>query len=198
MTFPLTNKVTNLEFYSQQPTLISTSLSGKEQRAQLASQKWGVRMTLSNLSDSDRRVLQSFVQEQRGSLTAFTLQLPSDLADSSGGYTGTITVDGAHTAGDTTIAISSSAANGTYAVKKGDLIRFVGSVKTYMVISNTLVDGNGDATITISPALQTNIADTTVVGHQNVSLNVRLENNFRYTAGADLYATTRMDFIEVI
>lgn len=198
MAFPLTDKVTNLDFFSQQPTLISTSLSGKEQRAQLSSQKWAVRMTLNNLSDTDRRTLQSFVQEQNGSLTAFELELPSDLADSSGGYTGSITVDGAHSAGATSVSISTSASNGTYAVKKGDLIRFAGAVKTYMVTSNTFVDVSGDATISISPALQTDVSNTTVVTHTDISLNVRIDNEFKYSARQELFANTKMEFIEVI
>jgi hypothetical protein len=198
MAFPLTDKVTNLDFFSQTPTLISTSLSGKEQRAQLSSQKWAVRMTLNNLSDADRRTLQSFVQEQNGSLTAFELELPSDLADSSGGYTGAITTDGAHSAGATTVSISTSASSGTYAVKKGDLIRFAGAVKTYMVTSNTFVDVSGDATISISPSLQTDVSTTTSVTHTNVSLNVRIDNEFKYTARQELFANTKMEFIEVI
>jgi hypothetical protein len=198
MAFPLTDKVTNLDFFSQTPTLISTSLSGKEQRAQLSSQKWAVRMTLNNLSDADRRTLQSFVQEQNGSLTAFELELPSDLADSSGGYTGAITTDGAHSAGATTVSISTSASSGTYAVKKGDLIRFAGAVKTYMVTSNTFVDVSGDATISISPSLQTDVSTTTSVTHTNVSLNVRIDNEFKYSARQELFANTKMEFIEVI
>jgi hypothetical protein len=198
MAFPLTDKVTNLDFFSQTPTLISTSLSGKEQRAQLSSQKWAVRMTLNSLSDADRRTLQSFVQEQNGSLTAFELELPSDLADSSGGYTGAITTDGAHSAGATTVSISTSASSGTYAVKKGDLIRFAGAVKTYMVTSKTFVDVSGDATISISPSLQTDVSTTTSVTHTNVSLNVRIDNEFKYTARQELFANTKMEFIEVI
>jgi hypothetical protein len=198
MAFPLTDKVTNLDFFSQTPTLISTSLSGKEQRAQLSSQKWAVRMTLNSLSDADRRTLQSFVQEQNGSLTAFELELPSDLADSSGGYTGAITTDGAHSAGATTVSISTSASSGTYAVKKGDLIRFAGAVKTYMVTSNTFVDVSGDATISISPSLQTDVSTTTSVTHTNVSLNVRIDNEFKYSARQELFANTKMEFIEVI
>lgn len=198
MAFPLTDKVTNLDFYSQQPTLISTSLSGKEQRAQASSQKWAVKMRLNNLSDADRRTLQSFIQEQSGSLTAFELELPSDLADSSGGYTGAISADGAHSAGDTTISISTSAGSGTYAVKKGDLIRFAGAVKTYMVTSNTLVDVSGNADITISPALQTDVTDTTSITHINVSLNVRLDSEFSYKMGQELFADAKLDFIEVI
>lgn len=198
MAFPLTDKVTNLDFYSQQPTMISTSLSGKEQRAQVSSQKWALRMQLRNLSDADRRTLQAFVQEQNGSLTAFELQLPSDLADSSGGYTGSIAVDGAHSAGDTTISISTSASTGTYAVKKGDLIRFAGAVKTYMVTNNQTVDASGNADITISPALQSDLTDTTAVTHTNVSVNVRIDNEFSYKMGQELFADVRMDFVEVI
>lgn len=198
MAFPLTDKVTNLDFFSQQPTLISTSLSGKEQRAQLSSQKWAVRMTLNNLSDADRRTLQSFVQEQNGSLTAFELELPSDLADSSAGYTDPITVNGAQSSGATTVDISTSASGGTYAVKKGDLIRFAGAVKTYMVISDTFVDVSGDATISISPALQTDVSNATVVTHTDVSLNVRIDNEFKYSARQELFANTKMEFIEVI
>jgi len=198
MAFPLTDKVTQLDFYSQQPTLISTSLSGKEQRAQLSSQKWAVSMRLNNLSDADRRTLQSFAQEQNGSLNSFELELPSDLADSSAGYTGSIAVDGAHSAGATTVSISTSAANGTYAVKKGDLIRFAGAVKTYMVTSDTTVDISGDADISISPALQTDLTDTTVVTHTNVSLNVRLDSDFGYKIAQELFASVKMDFIEVI
>lgn len=197
MAFPLTDKVTNLDFSSQQPTLISTSLSGKEQRGQLSSQKWFVSMRLNSLNASDRRELQAFIQDQNGRLTAFDLELPSELADSSAGYTGSITVDGAHSIGDTSVDIDSSA-NGTLVLKPGDLIRFAGAVKTYMVTNNVLADGSGKASVSISPALQTALTDTTAVTHTNVKLNVRINNDFSYSIGQEFFADVRLDFIEVI
>jgi len=198
MAFPLTDKITNLNFYSDQPTLISTSLSGREQRAQASTQKWRVDITMNALSDADRRKLQAYFAEQGGALNAFDFQLPQELADSSAGYTGNITVSGAHTAGDTTIDIQTSG-NGITVLKAGDLLRFNGAVKTYMVVSDVLVDGSGAGTVTISPALQTNLTNTQAVAHQNVNLNMRLDGDtFNYAIGQDFYSNIKLKLIEVI
>jgi hypothetical protein len=198
MSFPLKDNVSNLTFYAEHPTLISTSMSGREQRAQLSSQKWRVDMRLNNLTDADRRTLLGFIAEQKGSLNAFDLELPSDLSDSSGVYSGSITCSGTATAGTTAIAIATSA-NGLIVLKKGDLVRFTGGVKTYIVTANVTVNSSGFGTMNISPALQATFAGNTAITHKDVKLNVRLDkDNFSYSMSTEPYGSFALNFVEVI
>jgi len=70
------------------------------------------------------------------------------------GTTGSDTplVVGAHTAGDTTIDTDAWTIN-TLVMKAGDILRFAGHAKTYMVTADATSDGAGAVTLSIRPAL---------------------------------------------
>lgn len=74
---------------------------------------------------------------------------------------GTPLVNGAHTAGDNTIVIDGGGAAGTY--KKGDIVVFAGDTRPYAVALDLTLDGTGNGTLTISPALRVNIADNAAI-----------------------------------
>ncbi|MGH2628792.1 MAG: P22 phage major capsid protein family protein [Anaerolineales bacterium] len=74
---------------------------------------------------------------------------------------GTPLVNGAHLAGDATIVIDGGGASGTY--KKGDIVTFAGDTAPYAVVSDLTLDGTGNGTLTITPALRVNIADNAAI-----------------------------------
>lgn len=200
MAFPLTNKISRLEFSSYNPTLMVTSLSGREQRAQVGSQKWQVEIQLENLSDADRKTLQGFFAEQNGMLSEFDFELPAALSDSSAGYTNQMFTDSAtETAGSTSITIETVGAASTTVLKKGDLIRFDGKKKTYMVTDDVTTNASNLGTCNISPALQTDITGATEIYHTSVNLNVRLnEDQFVHDVGIEGFGTFAITLLEVI
>lgn len=85
--------------------------------------------------------------------------VPSHTAGTPGG---TPLVDGAHTAGDKTIAIDGmTATTGDY--HEGDIVTFAGHSQTYVVTADTTADGSGDVTLPIEPGLQEAVADNAAV-----------------------------------
>lgn len=197
MSFPLTDNITDFEFTSRNKTLITRSLNGNEQRAQTDVQKWEASITLSNLSAADRRELQNFIAEQKGSLNAFEFELPGDLGVSSAGFTGTITLSAGASAGATQVSVTATA--DTAILKKGDLVRFTNSAKTYMVTADVTTNGSGAATIEIEPALLEAEDATDTVTHNPATVQMRLDGeDFSYSMDQNLYGSFSLKLVEVL
>lgn len=65
---------------------------------------------------------------------------------------GTPVTDGTQALGATSVAVTGGGAAGTYL--EGDIISFANHTQTYVVTANATLDGSGDGTVAISPALQ--------------------------------------------
>jgi hypothetical protein len=74
---------------------------------------------------------------------------------------GTPLVNGAASAGATSVAIDGGGVTGTY--KKGDIVTFAGHSQTYALTADVTLDGSGVGTLPISPALTANVADNAAV-----------------------------------
>ena len=107
--------------------------------------------------------------------------------DSQGNETGTLLVNGSHSAGDTTIAIDAFAGDGAGRLKAGDFISFASHTKVYMCVADVTADGSNEATVTIEPPLLVALADDSVVTYDNVPFTVHLTNDIQEfgVAGAD-------------
>lgn len=197
MTFPLTDKITQCDITTSVKTLITRSLNGNEQRAQVDTQRWQANIVLSNISDTERRELMSFIANQNGSLNAFNFELPGDLGKSSAGYTGTITTSTGGNAGDTSISVSGN--NSTAILKDGDLIRFTGKNKTYTVIGDVTTNISGVATVNFSPALVESISSGVVVTHNPVLLNMRFDgDDYGFSTNPTIFSNINLRLIEVL
>lgn len=195
MAFP-TVDIAEAQLFSNNPVLVTNSLSGYEQRAVVSTQKFELVARYSNLSTLERRLIQSFIQEQQGALNSFDIALPGELGDSSAGFSGTIQTAALGSVGESTVSISSS--NSTAVLKKGDLIRFTGKTKLYTVTADLTTDAGGTGTLSISPALITSVAGTTTIIHTGVSLNARFKNTQNsWSVNQTQYANLTLEFIEV-
>lgn len=197
MAFPTGIKFSNVELNTVQPVQITKSLSGREERNILSSQYWTLTANFSNLSDADRKLLMGFYSAQSGGLNAFNLQLPDPLGDSSAGFTGTITLSGTEAIGQTEIGVTTSELSSTI-LKSGDLVRFSGHNKVYMVTSDVTTDGTGAANIDIFPALQVEETNTTTISHTDVNITVRFPENLSFAMGPELFGSFSITFTEVI
>ena len=132
--------------------------------------------------------------KQRSQQNTFQVSLP-DIKDAKGNVSGTVLVDGAHTAGDTTITVD--AMTGT--LKAGDFVKFANHSKVYMVVADVTADGSNDATLTIEPPLRSNLANNEAVTYDGVQFTVRLSNDVQQfkTSVIDQY-TFELDFIEAL
>jgi hypothetical protein len=119
--FPIsTANFQSMGIKSIQTTIISKSDSGKKFARQIDGQRFGFTASIITGKRSDiYGELMAFIIKQRSSKENFTI-IPPELEDARGNETGTLAVNGSHTAGDTTIAIDGFAGDGSGRLKAGD------------------------------------------------------------------------------
>lgn len=187
---------TDCSVSSNTPTLVTKSINGVEERATISSQYWTVGATFRNLSDSERRQLIGFIMKSRGPYSTFDLTLPTTLDDSTGNYTGTITVATA-TAGNLSFTATVSASN-TLILKAGDFIKFSNHNKVYMVTDDATSVGT-NLTVSLYPAIRTSATSSHTVTHKNVPMTVRFAtDNIPFSLDQKLFSSVDIDFIEVL
>ena len=163
---------------SVQNTIISKSLSGKKLSRQIDNQRFGftARIIVGKRSDIYGELM-AFIIKQRSGKENFTI-IPPEVEDARGVETGTLAVNGSHTAGDTTIAIDGFAADTANRLRVGDFIKFNGHTKVYMVVAD-VTSSSGAATVTIEPPLVSSLADDETVSYDNIPFTVHLTNDIQ-------------------
>ena len=163
---------------SKQDTIISKSLSGKKIDRQIDNQRFGFTARIITAKRSDvYGELMAFIIKQRSGKENFTI-IPPEVEDARGVETGTLAVNGSHTAGDTTIAIDGFAADTANRLRTGDFIKFNGHTKVYMVVAD-VTSSSGAATVTIEPPLVSSLSDDEAVTYDNVPFTVHLTNDIQ-------------------
>ena len=119
----------------------------------------------------------AFIMKQRSQKENFTI-IPPELEDARGVETGTLAVNGIHTAGDTTIAIDGFASDTANRLRQGDFIKFNGHTKIYMVVAD-VTSSSGASTVTIEPPLISALADDEAVAYDNIPFTVHLVNDIQ-------------------
>ena len=161
---------------SIQNTIISKSLSGKKLSRSIDNQRFGFTASIIVGKRSDvYGELMAFIVKQRSAKENFTI-IPPEVEDARGDETGTLAVNGSHTAGDTTIAMDGFASDSAGRLKAGDFIKFNGHTKVYMVVAD-VTSSSGAATVTIEPPLTTALSDDEAVAYDNIPFTVHLTND---------------------
>ena len=171
---------------SKQDTIISKSLSGKKLSRSIDNQRFAFTASIIIGKRSDiYGELMAFIIKQRSGKENFTI-IPPEVEDARGVETGTLAVNGSHTAGDTTIAIDGFAADTANRLRTGDFIKFNGHTKIYMVVADVTSSSNA-ATVTIEPPLVSALADDETVSYDNIPFTVHLTNDIQEfgVVGAD-------------
>ena len=192
-TYPTTPEFRSIGFNSEQKTITSTTDSGKMFAVQVDGQRFKFSASYPPMSRSDFSPVLAFVMKQRSQKETFQIALP-DLKNAKGDVSGTVLVNGSHTAGDTTIDIDGM----TGTLKAGDFIKFGGHSKVYMVVADATAVA-GAATLTIEPPLRSALADDEAVTYDGVEFTVRLTSDIQQfnTSDLDLYRF-EIDFIEAL
>ena len=190
---------TNMSLSSNNPTRVTKSINGIEQRDALGSQYYSLNVTFQNLSKANQRTLMGFIDEMQGPLTAFDIALPSYLGNSTGVYTGTISVPGSHAVGSTTVNITTPTAGvGDIVLKAGDLVRFSNHSKVYSVKSDRTANPPSAVTLTLNQALRSAVSAVTLV-HQSLTMSVRFADDIsNFQVDQREYATFSLTFNEVL
>ncbi len=82
--------------------------------------------------------------------------------------------------------------------KAGDLIKFAGHTKVYMVQSDIDSDGSGAATVSIEPGIVSTLADNEVVTMNQPDFTVYLVSDVVYQADRNSIFNISFDVREVI
>lgn len=192
-TYPTSPEFSAIGFSSEQKTITSTTDSGKMYAVQVDGQRFKFSTTYPPMTRAEFAPVIAFIMKQRSQKETFQIALP-DLKNAKGDVSGTVLVNGVHSAGDTTIDVDGM----TGTLKAGDMIKFGGHSKVYMVVSDATASA-GAATLTIEPPLRSALADDEAVTYDNVSFTVRLTSDLQEfnTSDLDLYRF-EVDFIEAL
>ena len=196
-TLPTSPQFSAIGFTSEQKTITSTTDSGKMFSTQIDGQRWRFTASYPTISRTNFAPVYAFIIKQRGQQETFQVILPV-LSNARGHENGTVLVDGAHSAGDTTITVNGHHNDGTGAFLAGDLIKFAGHTKVYMITADVNPSSNA-STLNIEPPLRSDLANDEAVTYDNVPFTVRLENDLQTfkTSVLDQY-TFELDFIEAL
>ena len=175
--FPISSSAfSTMGIKSIQNTIISKSQSGKKLSRQIDGQRFAFTAKIITGKRSDiYGELMAFIMKQRSQKENFTI-IPPEIEDARGVETGTLAVNGSHTAGDTTIAMDGFASDTANRLRAGDYLKFNGHTKIYMVVEDVTSSSNA-ATVTIEPPLITTLADDEAVSYDNIPFTVHLTND---------------------
>jgi hypothetical protein len=192
-TYPTSPEFRSIGFSSEQKTITSTTDSGKMFSVQVDGQRFKFSATYPPMKRATFAPVLAFIMKQRSQKETFQIALP-DLKNAKGDVSGTVLVNGAHSAGDTTIDVDGM----TGTLKAGDFVKFGGDSKVYMVVSDATASA-GSATLTIEPPLRSALSDDASVTYDAVEFTVRLTSDIQEfnTGDLDLYRF-EVDFIEAL
>jgi len=196
--FPTSKKPRVFNLSSNRPNNTAYTLSGKRSVKQFAAQYFSFNVQLPPMNQSDFQEFYAFLVKQKGSFESFTFQYPlSNLgADKNNA---SVAVNGVHTVGDSTIAMDGFTVSTDDVFKAGDLIKFNGHDKVYMVTGDANSNASGQATISIEPPLQSALANDEDVDTNQPSFTVALmQDDVLYSTDASGFFSLGFDVREVL
>jgi len=196
--FPTTKKPRVFNFVSNRPNSTAYTLSGKRSVKQFAAQYFSFSVQMPPMKQSDFQEYYAFLVKQKGSFEDFTFEYPLDNLGADKGETDILT-NGAQAVGDNTIAMDGFSVSTTGVLKGGDLIKFSGHDKVYMVTGDANSNASGQATVSIEPPLQAALADNEAVTVNKPSFTVVLvQDDVLYSTDAAGFFTLSFDVREVL
>jgi len=191
--FPSSPGFNAVNFKMNTQTKITKAASGRTIRATNSTTLWSGTLAFPVMNQTEFRPIQGFMAQTQGPLNEFDIVIPgvseSQAKDITTGQSiasiidGRVFVEGAHSAGDTTIAITTFPDSATTALgdqvllKAGDVVRFANHTKVYMVTTDINTDSAGLATLNIQPALVEALADEEAVTTNNVPFRMMMSGD---------------------
>lgn len=196
--FPTTKKPRVFNFTSNRPNNTAYTLSGKRSIKQFAAQYFSFSVQMPPMKQTDFQQYYAFLVKQKGSFEDFTFEYPLDNLGADKGETD-ILANGVQAIGDSTIAMDGFSVSTDDVLKGGDLIKFSGHNKVYMVTGDANSNASGQATVSIEPPLQAALADNEAVTVNKPSLTVALvQDDVLYSTDAAGFFTLSFDVREVL
>jgi hypothetical protein len=197
-TFPSSPVPRNVAISTNQNTIVTTTASGRRQARQIDGQRFRLRLSFPVMTRTEFAPILAFIMKQRSQMESFTYTPPT-VEDALGVASGVISVNGAISAGVTSVAIDGMANSTSGVFKAGDLFRFTGQNKVYMCVGDVSSNGSGQGTLTFEPPLRSNVADNAVLIYSNVDFTVGLTGDIQeFIIGTENYFQYEIDLIEVL
>lgn len=196
-TFPSTPKPSKVRVESMSSTQVDSTHSGRRNAREFGGHRWRLNCKFpSTMSREQFMPIFGFLLKQDGKLRTFEFTSP-DLDVPRGAATGTPLVNGAAQAGTSIVTDGWSASIDT--LKIGDILRFAGHNKVYMVTEDAVSDGAGNSTIEIRPPLREPPADNEAITVNGVAFTVQsLSDISGYDVSGPLIYDFSLDMVEVI
>jgi hypothetical protein len=197
-TFPSTPAPRDVAISTNQNTIVTTTASGRRQARQIDGQRFRLRLRFPVMTRAEFAPINAFILKQRSQLESFQY-VPPTISAPLGVATGTIAVNGAISAGVTSVAIDGMANSTNGVFKAGDYFRFTSQNKVYMVMADVNSNGSGQGTLTFEPPLRSNVADNNVLIYSNVDFTVGLTGDIQeFNISTENYFQYEVDLIEVL
>lgn len=189
-TYPTDPEFQAINLESRHSNLVSETVSGRLQVRTLGGQRWSFTAKYNPMTRAEFMPVFAFVMRQQGQRDTFTI-VPPVISDASGDISGTMSTSTAVGAGISSIPVDGF----TGTIKAGDVVKFAGHSKVYMVTQ----DQTGTGNIFIEPPLVSAVADNEVVTYDSVPFTMRLSNDIQsYSLAANEYFEYEVDMIEVL
>lgn len=178
--FPTDPEFQSVKFSSRFYNVESEAISGRKQSRHLGGQRFEFAAKYNNLTSAEFLPVFAFVNALKNSVTTFTIVLPV-LSSISGDASGTVTVNGAHSIGDSTILIAGL----TGTLKAGNFVKFNSGTKVYMITA----DLTGAGTLSIMPPLVDSLTTLEAVTYDDVPFTATMRNKVQTfsASGFDTY-----------
>jgi len=197
-TFPSSPVPKDVAISTNQNTIVTTTASGRRQARQIDGQRFRLRVRFPIMTRAEFAPINAFVMKQRSQMESFQY-VPPTIDDALGVASGVISVNGAISAGVTSVAIDGMANSTSGVFKAGDYFRFTGQTKVYMVMADVSSNGSGQGTLTFEPPLRANVADNAVLIYSNVDFTVGLTGDIQeFNISTENYFQYEVDLIEVL
>ena len=189
-TYPTTPEFQAINLESKHNNLVSETVSGRQQVRSIGGQRWSFSARYNPMTRAEFQPVFAFVMAQQGRFGTFQI-IPPVIGSTSGTATGSLLVNGAASAGATTVNVDGI----TGTIKAGDFIKFSGHSKVYMLVS----DRDGDGAMTIEPPLVSSVSNNELISYEDVQFTMRLDNDLQsYSLSANEYYEYEIDMIEVL
>jgi len=186
--------IQSMEFISNQATVATQSLSGRQQIRSFGGQYWSARITMAPMPREDLRKVYGFLIKQKGSFNTFTIA-PTNLTELSGSALASGEGTDAGALGATSIE-----ADTRNLFQPGDMIKFSGHSKAYMVT----VDQGDDDTVFFEPGLVSAVAGSETIrsgDHPTTGfyMTVRLVGDtYSYNVDETGFGVLEFDIVEAV
>lgn len=188
-TYPSTPEFQAINVSSRHNNIYSETISGRTQVRSVGGQKFSFSAKYNPMTRAEFQPVFAFVTSQQGRLGSFGI-VPPVIGSTSGSATGTALVNGATSAGATSVPVDGFTGD----IKAGDFVKFAHG-KVYMVTA----DRDGAGNISIEPALISDVADDEQMVYNSVTFTMRLANDVQeYALSANEYYEYEIDMIEVL